>query len=284
MQNQKINNISVIVTTRNEELNIKKCLASVKNQSYPKNKIELIVVDNNSTDKTKIIAKKYTEKVYNLGPERSAQRNFGIAKARAGYVLYLDADMNLDKKVLSECVQKMESNKKLVGLYIPEIITGSSFFAKVRRYERSFYNATVIDCVRFVRKDMFEKTGGFDENMSGPEDWDFDKKIRSLGQVDIILNPIYHNESDFNLYTYLKKKSYYIRSFDIYIKKWGSNDPDIEKQLGFFYRFIGVFTENGKWKKILSQPFLFFGIYCLRFLLGLVYLAKLLKLNINLRK
>ena len=68
--------VSVIVTTKNEEKNIENCLRSIKAQTYPQEKIEIIVVDNNSTDKTKEIGKRYTERVYNFGPERSAQRKF----------------------------------------------------------------------------------------------------------------------------------------------------------------------------------------------------------------
>ncbi|MFH0876438.1 MAG: glycosyltransferase [archaeon] len=52
--------VSVIVTTKNEERNIARCLVSVKNQSYPN--IEIIVVDNNSSDKTKEIAKRGSNK------------------------------------------------------------------------------------------------------------------------------------------------------------------------------------------------------------------------------
>ena len=74
--------VSIIVTTKNEEKNIENCLKSVKNQNYPQNKIEIIVVDNNSIDKTKQIALRYTDKVYNFGPERSAQRNFGVEKSK----------------------------------------------------------------------------------------------------------------------------------------------------------------------------------------------------------
>jgi len=58
--------VSVIVTTRNEEHNIANCLESIKAQTYPQDKIEIIVVDNNSLDKTKEIALKYTNKIYNL--------------------------------------------------------------------------------------------------------------------------------------------------------------------------------------------------------------------------
>lgn len=63
--------VSVILTTKNEEKHIGNCLKSVKKQAYPRDEIEIIVVDNNSTDKTKEIAKRYTDKVYNFCPERS---------------------------------------------------------------------------------------------------------------------------------------------------------------------------------------------------------------------
>lgn len=92
--------VSVIITTRNEEKNIERCLKSIKAQSYPLEEIEIIVVDNNSVDKTKDIAYKCTAKVYDFGPERSAQRNYGVGKSEGKYILYLDADMNLSEKVI----------------------------------------------------------------------------------------------------------------------------------------------------------------------------------------
>lgn len=264
--------VSVVITTKNEEKNIVNCLGSIRKQTY-KN-LETIVVDNRSADRTKQIARVYSAKVFNKGPERSAQRNFGAEKARGLYYLYLDADMILDKKLVEECVKKMEGNMKLRGLYIPEIIIGKGYWPKVRRFERSFYNGTVIDCVRFIRLTDFAKVKGFDESMSGPEDWDFDKKIRNLGNVDIIQSPLYHNEKDFSLSDYLKKKQYYIKSFDTYISKWGKDDPDIKKQLGPFYRMFFVFAENGKWRELLKHPILAFGMFVLRFLVGLNFLIQ----------
>ncbi len=263
--------VSVVITTKNEESNIKNCLESIKRQSYPKDKVEIIVVDNNSTDKTKEVARRYTETIYNFGPERSAQRNFGIRRAEGKYILYLDADMLLSVNVIQESAAKCEK-EDCIALYIPEKIVGNGFWVKVRDFERSFYNATLIDCVRFVRKDKFLKIGGFDETLTGPEDWDFDRRIREVGEVNIINSPIYHNEGEFNLKKYINKKSYYARSFNKYIQKWGRNDPIIKKQLGFWYRYFGVFIENGKWKKLLSHFVLTLGMYLLRFLVGLAFL------------
>ena len=134
--------VSIIVTTKNEERNIANCLKSILNSQ---SLIEIIVVDNNSTDGTVEIAKRYTNNVYNFGPERSAQRNFGIKQANGKYILYLDADMILSENVMSECVEKfnkwkMENGKKeLVAVYIPERIIGEGFWVKARDFERSCY-------------------------------------------------------------------------------------------------------------------------------------------------
>ena len=68
--------VSVVITTRNEEKNIENCLMSIQEQTYKH--IEIIVIDNNSSDKTKELSKQYTNKVFNQGPERSAQRNYGM--------------------------------------------------------------------------------------------------------------------------------------------------------------------------------------------------------------
>lgn len=264
--------ISAIITTRNEEKNIENCIKSILNQTHKNT--EIIVVDNYSDDKTKEIAKKYTDKVFDKGPERSAQRNFGVERSRGEYFLYLDADMILHSNVIQECVEHVKSSPEVIGLYVPEIIMGKSFWCKVRRFERSFYNATCVDCVRFIKKDKFLEVGGFDETMSGPEDWDLDRKIRKIGRVALIFNPVYHNEAEFNLKKYIDKKGYYAKSFDNYINKWGKDDIEVKKQLGFYYRFFGIFFEKGKWKKIITHPFLTGGVYFLRFLVGVKFLTR----------
>jgi glycosyltransferase involved in cell wall biosynthesis len=273
--------LSVIVAIKNEEKHIGNCLESIKKQTYPQELIEIIVVDNNSEDKTKEISESFSRglaplnlKVFNRGPERSAQRNFGVEKSSGQYVMYLDADMILSKNVIKDCVEYADKNKDTVGLYVSEIVMGKKYWSKVRRFERSFYDATVIDCVRFIKKDIFQKVGGFDETFTGPEDWDLDKKIRNAGKVALIETPIYHNESEFDLIKYLGKKAYYAKQFNEYISKWGRGDEDLKKQFGFCYRYFGVFFEKGKWKKLVTHPVLAVGMYFLRFMVGIKYLTR----------
>ena len=144
--------------------------------------------------------------------------------------------MYLSKHVIKECVENI--NKDVVGMYIPEIVLGDYFWSRVRRFERSFYDGTIIDAVRFVKKSAFNKIKGFDESLTGPEDWDFDKRIREKGKVLLVKNHLYHDESEFNLKNYLSKKNYYSKSFKKYVEKWGKHDKDVKKQLGPYYRFI----------------------------------------------
>ena len=266
--------VSVIITTKNEEGNIGNCLESVLAQSYSAENIETIVVDNSSTDKTKEIALKYIQKVFTYGPERSAQKNFGIRESKGEYFLHFDADMVLSENVVKECVEKVSSDENIIALFIPEIVMGKDFFSKVRRFERSFYDGTVIDAVRFIRKDKFFEVGGFDEKLYACEDWDLEKRLKKLGKFDIVKSPLYHNEKGFSLKKYLAKKGYYSKNLDVYIEKWGKDDPDVKKQFGFYYRFLGVFVENGKWKKFLRHPILTAGMHFLRFLVGKKYLTR----------
>jgi glycosyltransferase involved in cell wall biosynthesis len=265
--------ISIIVTTRNEEKHIASCLRSIKHQTYSQENIETIIVDNNSTDKTVEIAQQYTDKIFIHGPERSAQRNYGVEKSAGNYFLYLDADMILSESVLRECFIMCE-NEGYTALYIPEIIVGKGFWIAARNFERSFYNATCIDCVRFIRRKAFLDIGGFDTSMTGPEDWDFDRRINDIGTTGIINAPLYHNEGTFHLGDYLRKKTYYSTSFPRYIEKWGRNDPIIKKQLGLWYRYFGVFIENGKWKRLIQHPLMTSGMYFLRSMVGIQYLRR----------
>ena len=278
--NPSVPEVSVVITTRNEEANIRRCLESVRNQQKVYGKAEVIVVDNNSADNTKEIATLFTDKIYNCGPERSAQRNLGIAKASGRYILYLDADMILSENLIAEALEKCAKGE-FIALYIPERIIGKGFWSKVRDFERSFYNATSIDAVRFVNRDAALGIRCFDEDLTGPEDWDFNRRIEAIGKTGITENVIYHNEGRFDLVRYLKKKAYYAGSFDTYVRKWGRDDPIVRKQLGAYYRFVGVFTENGKWKRLFCHPMLALAMYALRISVGLFSLKSILSRSVS---
>ena len=271
--------VSIVITTKNAEEFIADCIKSVINSNYIKDggEIEIILVDNYSTDKTVEIAKSLGAKTFLKGPERSAQRNYGVEQASGEIVGILDVDMTLSENAISECVEIFEKNNNISSICIPEKIFVNNYFNKVRNFERSFYDNTVIDVVRFFRKETFLKIGGFDTSLYAAEDWDFDRRMKTAGGATITKSPLYHHET-LNIKQYVFKKSYYASNFDNYFKKWGF-DETTKKQFGFYYRYIGVFIENGKWKKLFAHPLLTISMYFLLFLRGCVFI--LAKFNIS---
>ena len=212
---------SVIITTKNEESVVARLIESIKNQTYKYK--EIILVDNKSWDKTAGIAKKMGAKVYIFGPERSAQRNFGAKKARGKYLLFLDADMELTPDVLKDCVETCHKDKKIGSVVIPEISIAHTFWEKVKAFERSFYNESgdeVTDAARFFKKEAFQKVGGYDETITGPEDWDFSESIKKSGYIIGRVNSlIFHYERIKSPFDLAGKKFYYALKAHRYLNK-----------------------------------------------------------------
>ena len=94
--------LSVVITTRNEADNIANCIRAFDGV---RDRVEIIVVDNASTDATKRIAADLGAVVLEKGPERSAQRNLGWRTAKADWVVVLDADMILPAETIGEILR-----------------------------------------------------------------------------------------------------------------------------------------------------------------------------------
>ena len=114
--------ISLCMIVKNEKDTIGRCLNSVKNLVD-----EIIIVDTGSTDNTKEICKKYTNKIYNFDwcDDFSKARNYSFSKATCEYILWLDADDIIPSK----------SIKKLKAL--KENLTADTYML---RYDIAFYN------------------------------------------------------------------------------------------------------------------------------------------------
>lgn len=248
--------VSVIITTKNEQNSIERLLDSLRKQSLKE--FEIIVVDNNSTDNTKLIANRYTKKIYNFGPERSAQRNFGAGKSKGGYLIFIDADMTLSKNVFKECVTVCRENTQIAGVVIPERSIGRNFWENVKAFERSFYNEEgdqVTDAARFFTKEAFEKVGGYDENITGPEDWDLPENVRKAGfKIGRIESFIKHHENIKSPFTLARKKFYYALKSYRYLSK--QKIPAFNPKTIYFLR--PVFYK--RIDKILMHPLLSAGM------------------------
>jgi glycosyltransferase involved in cell wall biosynthesis len=105
--------ISVVVPAGNEEKNLTDCLKSVKWCD------EIILIDDNSTDKTVEIAKKFKAKVFShaLNNNFAQQHNFGLKKAKSEWVLFVDADERVSPALKNEILLAIKKSK-LNGFYL----------------------------------------------------------------------------------------------------------------------------------------------------------------------
>jgi len=305
--------LSIIIPVKNEARNIALCIESFQS-AVREGWAEVLVIDNFSTDDTKRIAESMGVRVLQQGPERSTQRNRGWKEAQGPYIFFVDADMRVPEATLQEVRGRIQSEvisqesevnsrqKSEIGgrrsetgvhlptarcplptanwatadaLFVREVRAGTSWWIKVRNFERRFYDATCIDGLRVIKRSILEQVGGYDENLFAAEDWDLDRRILAVtSQVALTDGHLIHDEGAFSFSRHLKKKAYYSTNFSTYLEKWGQ-DEITRKQFGLFYRFFTVFLEQGKWKRALAHPHYMLAIWFERFCVGLLYLKRM---------
>jgi glycosyltransferase involved in cell wall biosynthesis len=117
--------LSVVVVMKNEEQNVDFCLGSVAGWAN-----EIVVVDDESTDRTVELAKKYTDKIFHRKMDvEGTHRNWAYAKATNEWVLSLDADEMVTEEVKDE-ITKAIQNKEFNGYSIPLQNYIGSFWVK----------------------------------------------------------------------------------------------------------------------------------------------------------
>lgn len=251
--------VTIVIATKNEEKNIKSFLDSVKAQTY--DNIEVILIDNFSTDKTIDIASDYKINIIQKGPERSSQRNYGANLAKGDYILFPDADMVLSPKVVAECIFTIQQDSNAVAIIIPEISIGQGFWAKCRKLEKEFYVGNdSIEAARFFKKHTFDKLKGYDATLISGEDWDLSNRARKLGGIMRITAPIYHNDGTMNLIKTAKKKFYYGKKISTFTLK-NDNSEVGTNQMGVVARYK-MFLKDPK--KLFSNPLVGTGLLVLK--------------------
>ncbi len=208
--------VSVIVPTKDNEGTIGQCLESVRGQTYPN--IEVIVVDNYSTDGTAKIAEGFDFKLLFKGPERNPQRNFGAQHASGEYLLFIDSDMELEPDVVADCVAKVQ-REGTQAVTIPEVSFGEGFWTRCKALERSFYNdEETMALARFFEKNIFDAVHGFDEALVGFDDRDLHFRIvNSGGKVSRSEAIIRHNEGRARIPRLMRKKYLYGKTLHQYL-------------------------------------------------------------------
>jgi len=247
--------VSIVVPTYNSEKTLPLCLESIGRQTY--REIEVLVVDNFSRDRTVEIAKAYGARVIQERSERTRAKNIGLRESRGKYVLFIDSDMELTPRVVEECVELAESDPRVAGIIIPERSRGSSFWVRVRDFERQLYANTLVESPRFFNRDIALKVGGFDESLVFYEEATLPYRIEKLGfNVRArIRSFIIHHEEDFSLSRWLLKKYYYGKTLNLYLSKYRSYAI---QQANPLYRLRILVSRREFWRHpYLSAPLLF---------------------------
>lgn len=184
--------ISVVIPAFNEEKYLPLCLKALKKQTYPKDRFEIIVSDNNSTDKTAAIAKKAGAKVF---PEKRQGHVFalnnGMLLAKGEIIACTDADTEVLPNWL-ELIAKIFEDKEVVAA------TGSAYYNSHSRVKEYIGKLTYRTFVRLhfavgkpslagpnlaVRKSAFLQIKGLDTRYHTFGDVELGLRIKKIGKV-----------------------------------------------------------------------------------------------------
>ena len=173
--------VSIIAPVYNDEKHIGKLLESLQKQNYPENLIEIIIIDNNSTDRTRKIVKQYPVKLLEEKNIQSsyAARNKGIAYAKGKILAFIDSDCIANRDWISEGVAALQTNSAdLVGgkveFYFSKKKTAAEYYDSITHFnmEKSIRERGSTGTGNlFVWHKVFKKLGRFPDNVQSGGDY-----------------------------------------------------------------------------------------------------------------
>ena len=183
--------ISVVVPTYNEEQNIERCLASLADQTVPRESYEIIVVDGDSKDRTRELAEPLADQVFIQTSKRvGGARNDGAMAARGDIVATTDADCILPR----DWVERIERNfaeRDIVQLYgtvypIEDSfrnrlsLLGANTFSRLGYHTRTIY--FTLGCNTAFDRDAFVRAGMY-RCIDAGDDLEIAQRMRRIGAV-----------------------------------------------------------------------------------------------------
>ena len=203
--------VSLCVVAYNEEFFLPNLLNDFKNQTYPHDKIEVVLIDSASTDKTKEIMHNFSVEdngFYSVAisdnPKRvqSSGWNVAISIATGDIIIRIDAHTHIPPEFTSLNVKNISEGESVSGGPRPCLIENSTNWKRtLLEVENSLFGSSINSCRRNTQKsyvktmfhaaykrEVFEKVGGFNENLLRTEDNEMHYRIRSAG-YNLSFNP-----------------------------------------------------------------------------------------------
>lgn len=177
--------ISVIIPTYNEEAKIETCLKSLSRQTLNREEYEIIVVDGNSKDRTRELAKKYADKVIiQTSKKVGGARNDGILRAKGAIVATTDADCIIPNDWL-EIIKDSFKNHEIVQLYGPLSPMDEGIMNRIHLAFVNILSRTMCQtpgCNTAFDKQAFIKAGMY-RCIDAGDDIEIAARMKKLGRV-----------------------------------------------------------------------------------------------------
>jgi glycosyltransferase involved in cell wall biosynthesis len=208
-----VEKISVIIPCRNEEKYIARCLESVINNDYPKDYMEVFVVDGKSNDLTQKIIREYSEKysfinlLVNENKTVPYAMNMGIKLSKGDYIIRLDAHSEFPSNYFSKLIEwSKKLNADNVGaVWITEVKNKNTKTNSIKAVlsnkfgvGNSFFRIGInevreVDTVPFgcYKKVVFEKIGLYDNRLDRDQDIELNKRLKKNGGKIFLLPDVY---------------------------------------------------------------------------------------------
>lgn len=203
--------VSIIIPCREEESFISQCIDSILANDYARDKVEILVIDGMSCDRTREILQNYSRQyssiklLDNPGKEQQFALNVGIHKASGKIIIRMDTHTTYKYNYVSECVKALQEypadnvggrwitvprNKTLIGRSIC-LATSVSFGVGNAYYRLSSLSSRApalnrptweINVAYFCcRREIFDKIGLFNEKLDRSGDIDFRARLKKAG-------------------------------------------------------------------------------------------------------
>ncbi len=174
-------NVTVVISTFNSEKTLARCLTSLTKQTSPC--IEILVVDNYSTDKTRQVAQAFNANVHTHKGTPAAARNLGFLKSTAPYVLFLDSDQYLKVDAVEKCIQTCNSSG-VEAVKIPEVFVWETFWGHCS----AFWKNRMVKAwgqtgglPRFFKRDALLSVSAFKSELRFWEDQELHQRLKAAG-------------------------------------------------------------------------------------------------------